>query len=70
MANYVVTRIVCPYFVREAEKSITCEGIIQGTLDTRRFSTKKDKERHEDMCCTSAAACNLCIVAEFLSRDE
>lgn len=69
MANYITTRIACQYFLRESEKSITCEGIIPGTADTRRFASRYEKERHEDMCCTSPAASNLCPVAAYLSRE-
>lgn len=69
MANYISTLIVCPFFVRESEKSITCEGIIKDTVDTRRFASKAAKARHEDIYCTSLAAHAICPAAQYLSKE-
>ena len=42
---------LCPFFITEAGKSITCEGII-GKEVLNRFDTQEEKIAHEEKYCT------------------
>ena len=45
------TDTFCPYYVREANKSITCEGIIAGTYSQQRFDTEADLHDFQSRNC-------------------
>jgi ribosome-binding protein aMBF1 (putative translation factor) len=44
-------RAKCPYYLKEADKSISCEGVIPHTLTMIRFPTKEDKQTHQKNHC-------------------
>ena len=41
----------CPFYVREAEKEITCEGVEKNTLCAFKFSSKAEKEDFQKHHC-------------------
>lgn len=43
----------CPFYERAYEKSITCEGVITGTLCTNRFDTPEIKKVYLSRYCAS-----------------
>ncbi len=44
---------ICPFFLREAARTITCEGIAPGALCGHRFDTAQDRARHQREYCNS-----------------
>lgn len=47
------TNTICPYYVREANKSITCEGTVSGTLSQHRFDSEQEMLQFQtQFCCT------------------
>lgn len=54
MANKVIDGMaVCPFYLSEAKRSITCEGLIAKTATITRFSSEAEKIRHEKLCASS-----------------
>lgn len=54
MANYTGgANAVCPFYIREADKSITCEGAIPGAENAIKFTTEEEKRRHQDRYCST-----------------
>ena len=66
MANYTFgARVICPFYLKEAGKSITCEGLAEGTTNMMRFTSEAEKQRFQELncemhnyefCCPMAAA--------------
>ena len=53
MSNKVIDQMaVCPFYRSEARVSITCEGLIPGTLTQTRFLTEADKAERQNLCCS------------------
>ena len=53
MANKTINvEALCPFFVTENPKSITCEGVI-GKVQFARFDTIENKKTHQSFYCTS-----------------
>lgn len=42
---------ICPYYIREYKRSITCEGLIDGEETLHRFRSVKEKCAHQRRCC-------------------
>lgn len=52
----------CPYYIREALYSISCEGIIDGTDLMVRFATiEMRKEHQENFCYYYPNGCPVCL---------
>lgn len=68
MANrYGGARTICPYYIREANKSITCEGMIPGTMNQQRFDTERELLVFQRrFCCTPSY--RTCPVAASLGE--
>ena len=56
MANYKGgANTICPFYERETDRSITCEGLRENSVLTMRFPARKDKSAwQEDFCMTFA----------------
>lgn len=68
MANKTIDALVfCPFYVREARTTITCEGII-GSVTVNRFNTEREKVEHENNFCTGKT-CLGCGVHSALSGN-
>ena len=56
--------VVCPFYKREGDLEIKCEGIVSDVL-TNRFKNAKQKENHKEQCCmNNYGACSICKVLE------
>ena len=72
MANKEINaKALCPFFVTESPKSITCEGII-GKECVSRFDTTEEKKAHEEQYCTKRdyEACEICKALLGKYRQE
>jgi len=54
MANYTGgANTICPFYERETERSITCEGLRGDSVLTMRFPTRREKTAwQEEFCMT------------------
>ncbi len=51
MSKSIEGIIECPFYIKEGECFITCEGLLENTSVTHRFSTNEEKRCHEfDFC--------------------
>ena len=41
----------CPYYLRESNYSISCEGLEENTVNTIKFPTEKEKKLFQKRCC-------------------
>lgn len=56
----------CPYYIRESEKMITCEGVEDGTLIGTRFDSEPQKIEYQRRHCFEK--CERCKHAENLDK--
>ena len=66
MGCYKGGTAVCPFYVKESEKSITCEGLIPGTNMMIRFGGQKKKTAWLEKHCCSYKYEVTCPVAAVL----
>lgn len=70
MANWKSgARVICPYYIREARYSITCEGALPGTWNMMRFETPELKEDHQRDFCEDFCYVG-CPVAQLLEEKH
>lgn len=56
MANTTAgANAICPYWLKEAKYSITCESTITGAQNMQRFRTEREKAEHEHAYCETFA---------------
>ena len=60
------THTKCPFFVRESELQITCEGVIENADTASKFATEKEKIRYQVKQCFRYP--NECPVAKMNER--
>ena len=60
--------IICPYFVRMAKYSLSCEGAIPGTENMIRFATSDDMAEYVDVVCSKYGFHRICPIARELER--
>lgn len=54
MANFAGgANTKCPFYIKEAEKSITCEGCTENSTNMQRFETSEEKEHYQEQYCTT-----------------
>jgi len=58
--------VTCPFYVREAELTVDCEGLTGGAVTVTRFRTKKNKTDFMKSFCVDCAGRG-CPLAEFLT---
>lgn len=64
MGNYTSgANTVCPYYLRESNKSITCEGLIEGTCTMHRFPSRLDKQAYQANHCERFVYGQVCPAA-------
>jgi len=69
MGNYTAgVRTICPFYVKESDKGITCEGIIPGTTQLIRFSSTLEKRRHQQCKCERRDYADVCAIAKLLTE--
>ena len=64
MTDYRSVNVVCPFYRRETELKITCEGITDDCLVSVQFFTKKKKDQHQRIFCNKNYPC--CEVCQML----
>ncbi len=52
MSKQIESTIECPFYIKEDNISITCEGAIKGTNCVHTFNTKEEKVKHETNVCS------------------
>ena len=70
MGSYVYgSKAVCPFYVREAKKSITCEGLIDDQRYTvTHFPAEEEKRQFQDQRCGMQDYAIRCKLAAALLR--
>lgn len=69
MANHTYgARTICPFYLKEARLSITCEGLSDGTVCMTRFETTEAKEDFQAMNCEMYNYENCCPLAAALMQ--
>ncbi len=53
MSKQIESSIECPFYIKEGDKSITCEGVIKDTTCVHRFSSQEEKAKHEVRVCSN-----------------
>ena len=67
MGNYTAgVRTICPFYIKESDKGITCEGIIPGTMQLIRFNSVLEKRRHQQTRCERRDYADVCAIAKML----
>lgn len=70
MANYTYgVRAVCSFYIKESEKTITCEGVIPGTTTMTRFETKDGKRAFQCKHCERYDAEGCCPIAKEIQNQ-
>lgn len=60
-----ITKTVCPYYIRESEKMISCESEYEGVVACKKFTTEKAKiEYQKKHCFENCARCNQAALTE------
>jgi hypothetical protein len=59
---------VCPYYQRESGKSLTCEGLIDGTVCTMRFDSAEARLEWQAMSCEMHNYQRCCPLAAALEK--
>ena len=63
--NHICADIKCPFFTSETEKSIRCEGAVNGSLNTLKFDNDEDKMAYIEKYCTNYPNnCHICKAAD------
>lgn len=52
MSKLIEGRIECPFYIKEGDCFIRCEGCIGGTECIHRFTDNKEKARYENEVCS------------------
>ncbi len=54
MSKFIESMIQCPFYLKEGETFITCEGILTDTRTTHRFNSGCEKRDYENtVCCVN-----------------
>lgn len=71
MIQYGETRTMCPYYLREREKSITCEGAAKGSEVMFRYETREEKRKAQRICFSYPNNCPIALCNdEAIAREE
>ncbi|MEG2152226.1 MAG: helix-turn-helix transcriptional regulator [Clostridia bacterium] len=62
------TDTFCPYYVREANKSITCEGMIAGTYSQQRFDSEADLHDFQAQNCSTQSYDRCPLAAALIEK--
>lgn len=69
MANTAsAANAICPFYQRESGKSLTCEGMIVGTVCTHRFRDEESRLKWQAMNCEMLNYWNCCPLAAALQK--
>lgn len=69
MANYTYgSKTICPFYLKEARKSITCEGLTEGTTNMTRFASEEEKHSFQAANCEMYNFGRFCPMAAAIMR--
>lgn len=68
MMYYGEVNCKCPFYVKEADKSITCEGLKKGQLLAVKFKHIIDKQDWQENNCFKDDSAKYCLLAKALSE--
>lgn len=56
MSKFIESQIECPFYVKEGERFISCEGLLENTsVTTHRFKSDAEKRNHQlSVCCSNS----------------
>lgn len=67
MTNWTCSAlVVCPYYLRENERQVVCEGLLEGMEMSLRFASRIDKIAHQRRVCCSWGYKTACPYAAML----
>lgn len=56
-----ITNTLCPYYIRDSLKQITCEGVVSGSKMSIKFDNESEKiEYQRQHCFTYPNECMIC----------
>ncbi len=58
MSKMIEGRIECPFYLKEGDGFIVCEGVLNGTKCVHRFQDNKQKRHHEVSVCSCSGGRN------------
>lgn len=67
MGCYAGGTAICPYYLKDAEKSITCEGVLPSTSTMVRFNSAEEKRLWLERCCSTFDYNKLCVIAMLIT---
>lgn len=53
MSKLIESRIECPFYLKEGDGFIACEGIVAGTRCVHQFKSNTHKRNYENTVCSS-----------------
>jgi len=62
--------VVCPFYLREAPKSVACEGLSDGTVTLTRFTSREAKERYKLRYCDTFTYSRCPLAAALAAKYE
>jgi hypothetical protein len=52
MSKKIESNIQCPFYLKEGDKFIACEGVLKGTRCVHKFNSNDEKRYHENNVCS------------------
>lgn len=66
-----ITNTLCPYYIRDSQKQITCEGVVAGAETSMKFESEERKlEYQKQYCFLYPNECMICkgLDAKYQAR--
>lgn len=56
MSKFIESMVECPFYVKEGERFVSCEGLLADTsVTTHRFKSNEDKRKYQlSVCCVNS----------------
>lgn len=71
MANFTFgATTICPFYLRETEKSITCEGLQGNATIVLKFLSSSQKQKFQKQKCGNFNYIFLCSIAAAIMREK
>lgn len=68
--SYLRGRIACPFYCRDGDKRITCEGFDADMRSSLSFQTHEDFRRYVSTYCKSVQGCRGCALYGAIMRTK
>lgn len=63
-------RAICPFYLRETNTTITCEGVLEGTQSTIIFQSSEEKQQHQQERCNMHSYKDCAAAKALLDKYE